>query len=86
MTNHSGRGVANQMIITDGNNETFQSYRSAIVRIERENGARRVILDPVYYNYSKTTARYRNLFLGEDTKTIEAKIKSGEYILADLNN
>lgn len=35
MLGNSGREIANQFVITDGNNETFQSYKSAIVRIER---------------------------------------------------
>ncbi len=42
-------------------------------------------LDREKWDYSKTTAKYRNLFLGETTKETEAKIKSGAYILADLN-
>jgi hypothetical protein len=33
-----------------------------------------------------TTGKYRNQFLGETKKDTEAKIKSGEYILADLNS
>lgn len=36
-------------------------------------------------DYSVTTGKYRNQFLGETKKETEAKIKSGEYILTDLN-
>jgi len=46
----------------------------------------RITLDVNYWDYSKTTSKYRNEFLGESTKETKAKIKSGEYKLADLNN
>ncbi len=42
-------------------------------------------LDQKYWNYSKTTSKYRNQFLGETTKETQAKINSGEYTLTDLN-
>ena len=35
--------------------------------------------------YSKTTSKYRNMFLGETTKETQKKINSGEYILTNLN-
>jgi len=44
-----------------------------------------VILDKKYWNYSKTTSKYRNKFLNETTKETQAKIDSGEYVLKDLN-
>jgi hypothetical protein len=82
ITNDRGRAVANQFQITgDDGARYFQSYKSIIVKIH--NGI--TWLDSHYWDYSKTTSRWRNYFLGEDTKTIKAKIKSGEYRLADLN-
>lgn len=74
-------GVPNQFRIRTDKGWIFQSYDSTIVAIE--NG--QVYLDEVYWNYSKTTSKYRNLFLGETTKETEAKIKSGEYKLKNLN-
>ena len=59
----------------------FQSYKSIIVKQQR--GLTQ--LDKKYWNYSPTTSKYRNIFLGEDRKATEAKIKSGEYQLVDLN-
>ena len=60
----------------------FQSYNSIIaVRDHKGN----TILDNDKWDYSVTTGKYRNQFLGEDKKTTTAKIKSGEYKLADLN-
>ena len=45
-----------------------------------------IMLDKNYWDYSRTTGKYRNQFLGEDIKTTRKKIKSGEYKLWDLNN
>ncbi len=44
-----------------------------------------VVLDYQYWQYSKTTSKYRNLFLSETSKETEAHVASGKYILADLN-
>lgn len=79
----SGRPIANQYIIYSKDYRVFQSYGSRIVAIDKSTG--QVYLDRTYWNYSKTTSRYRAIFLGETTKETEAKIKSGEYLLADLN-
>ena len=61
----------------------FQSYDSTIVYMDNFTGG--VILDKKYWNYSKTTSKYRNKFLNETTKETQAKIDSGEYVLKDLN-
>lgn len=61
----------------------FQSYDSIIAVKNHKN---EVTLDENYWNYSVTTGKYRNEFLGEDKADTERKIKSGEYKLADLNN
>jgi hypothetical protein len=82
ITNARGTKVPNQFIINIDNKEYFKSYDSMIVKIE--NG--RVYLDETYWDYSKTTSKYRNQFLGDTTKETQRKIKSGEYILTDLNN
>jgi hypothetical protein len=81
----SYNNIPNQFIITDDNKTYFQSYRSIIIKIERTETGAITYLDPVYYNYSRTTSKYRNAFLGESTKEIESKIKQGVYILQDLN-
>lgn len=74
--------VANQFIIVDDEgSEFFQSYRSIIAK--RSEG--RVYLDEYYWNYSRTTSKYRTEFLGFNTKETEAKIASGEFILTNLN-
>lgn len=71
----------NQFVFNDGNKKVFQSYDSIIAVIENK----KVYLDSKYWNYSKTTSKYRNMFLNETTKETKQKIESGEYILKDLN-
>lgn len=86
MTNDKGRAMPNQFIIHTPEAAYFQSYNSIIVKTTFEEGKRKVYLDEVYYNYSKTTSKYRNQFLGETTKETEKKIKSGEYELINLQS
>ena len=81
MTSARGNKVANQFIINSEEGCYFQSYNSIIVKIE----GREVYLDEYYWDYSVTTGKYRNDFLGEGIAETRAKIKSGEYILTDLN-
>ena len=63
----------------------FQSYDSVIVEREYHNEGVSIYLDERCWNYSKTTGKYRNQFLGETRKETEKKIKSGEYQLVNLN-
>ena len=72
----------NQVIIYTDNSVLFQSYDSVIAKIE--NGI--TFLDENMWDYSKTTGKYRNIFLGETKKETENKINSGIYILTNLNN
>ena len=82
MYSPNGNKVANQFIITDNGDEYFQSYRSIIVK--RSKG--KIYLDDYYWDYSVTTGKYRNEFLGEGIAETRKKIASGEYILTNLNN
>jgi len=77
----SGRPIANQFIIRTDKGTYFQSYNSVIVL--KQNG--KTYLDRDTWNYSVTTGKYRNIFLGENRKETERKIKDGTYILRDLN-
>lgn len=83
--NLQGRPVANQFIIFDSEYTAFQSYDTIIVKVVFEDGHRQIYLDRNGWDYSKTTGKYRNQFLGESIAETRAKIKSGEYKLADLN-
>jgi hypothetical protein len=95
MTNARGNKIANQFIIKEEENEMsgnaveyFQSYDTVIAKRDKFRAGvekRQVWLDSKYWDYSKTTGKYRNMFLGETKKETEAKLKSGEYILTNLN-
>ena len=92
-----GNPITNQIIITDSkkDSETFQSYDSIIAIKEKkkerysyavpEEHKTNVTLDKYYWNYSRTTAKYRNIFLNETTEETKRKIKEGIYLLANLN-
>jgi len=83
---NKGNKIANQFVITDDKqNEYFQSYNSMIVKKDYESDQVKIYLDQKYWNYSNTTGKYRNIFLGETITETKKKIKSGEYILTDLN-
>jgi len=94
MTNNNGRAIPNQFITKDegrganGNflkKEVFQCYDSIIaIRTVWADGTR-IELDINYWDYSSTTGKYRNRFLGETKKETQKKIDSGEYILTNLN-
>lgn len=82
MAGKSGRKVPNQFEVQDDEGRIyFQSYQSVIA--VKDNG--RITLDRTKWDYSKTTGRYRNQFLGETKKETERKIADGTYTLADLN-
>ena len=91
---NNGRAVPNQFIITDegrgalGNfitREKFQSYESIIVEKIVWEDRTEIKLDSKYWDFSATTNKYRNLFLGETKKETQKKINSGEYTLTNLN-
>jgi hypothetical protein len=84
-SNKSGRKVANQFILFTNEATFFKSYNSIIVKTTFEDGERVIYLDEYYWNYSKTTSKYRNLFLGENSRETEQKIKIGKYKLTNLN-
>lgn len=82
MRTSKGNQVVNQFIIyDDAGGEWFQSY-DKVIALKRDE---RVYLDTEYWNYSKTTSKYRNVFLGENTEETRKKIDAGKYRLVDLN-
>tara|TARA_Y100000593_G_C4258286_1_gene310809 strand:+ start:523 stop:789 length:267 start_codon:yes stop_codon:yes gene_type:complete len=82
LTSNNGNKIANQIKIIDNNGtKYFQSYNTIIIKKTHNN----TYLDKYYYNYSRTTSKYRNIFLNENTKQIESKIKEGTYKLTNLN-
>jgi phosphoenolpyruvate synthase/pyruvate phosphate dikinase len=83
MVSSAGNPVPNQFIITDDYCETFQSYETTIGLRYRATG--QIVLDYGAWDYSTTTSKYRNKWLGFDSKAVKAKIASGEISLANLN-
>lgn len=88
----TGNPVANQFILKGTFNggqelgmlhcsEVFQSYNSIIA----VKATGQVYLDKTYWDYSRTTSKYRNKFLGMTTPEIKANIKAGDIKLVDLN-
>ena len=69
MISPKGRRIPNQFIIQTDNGIYFQSYRSIIARVN--DGL--IELDKRYWDYSKTTGKYRNIFLGENKKETQKK-------------
>jgi hypothetical protein len=74
--------VKNQFTIETDKGVFFQSYNSIIVFKPRKG---KIQLDKTYWDYSNTTGKYRNQFLGETKKETLNKINSGEYLLKNLN-
>ena len=82
MLSTNGNRVPNQFIINNNGEEYFQSYNSIIAK--KSKG--KIYLDDIFWDYSVTTGKYRNDFLGEGIAETRKKIASGEYILTDLNS
>ena len=96
MTSSNGNKVANQFLVEGvgagrfwnkeerlRSGDAFQSYNSMIAFRDHQG---QVYLDENYWDYSVTTGKYRNQFLGEKKAETERKIKAGVYKLVDLNN
>ena len=93
--------IINKVVINSKMGDLFQSYDSVIAFIpyERCGGitadsgryirstkyGSQILLDKNKWDYSRTTGKYRNRFLGETKRETEKKIKFGEYLLTDLN-
>lgn len=82
ISDRTRNAAPNQFKIFTDDGVYFQSY-STVIAFKPFDGP--LQLDRKKYDYSRTTAKYRNQFTGLTTKETEAKIKSGEIILVDLN-
>ena len=82
MYSTNGNLVPNQFKIYTSEGSYFQSYRTVIAFIDN-NG--KVFLDEDSRDYSRTTSKYRNLFLNKNTQEIKQLINEGEYKLKNLN-
>ena len=82
MTSENVKEVPNQFIIKTNKGIYFQSY-DTIIAFEDNN--RKITLDRYSWDYSRTTGKYRNQFLGENIAETRQKIRSKIYKLKDLN-
>ena len=78
----SGNNVANQFEILTDKARFFQSYNSIIAKVDNDNN---ITLDSHYWDYSRTTSKYRNMFLNMSTDDIKKDIKLGNIKLDNLN-
>lgn len=74
-----------EIICNNGDLIFFQSYDTVIACKDYSSGKVKICLDENWQN-SMTTNKFRCIFLNENAKETEKKIKSGEYIIEDLNN
>ncbi len=81
--NTRGNKIPNQFILQTNDGLYFQSYQTVIAFVPAISG-RPILLDPKW-NCSRTTSKYRTIFLDESTKETQKKIDSGEYKIAKLN-
>ena len=64
----------NQVEIQFENGKLFYSYETPIAAVL--NGE--IYLEKDYWNFSRTTAKYRTVFLGCSTKELQSKIQQNE--------
>ena len=65
MTSDRGNSIANQFIIQDKKQKTFQSYKTRICRWNAEKET--LILNANWWDYSNTTRKYFKKFINEET-------------------
>jgi hypothetical protein len=78
----TGNPIANQFEIYTKKGVYFQSY-STLIAFKPNEG--KLKLDKDYWDYSRTTSKYRNKFTGLDTKETKKAIQEKEITLTNLN-
>ena len=89
MTSRSGNVVPNQVILSDMTGRTFVSYGSKIVYQSKDRASDglplEIIVDEDYWDYSRTTGKYRNEFMNMGVQDVRKYIKEGRIKLGNLN-
>ena len=85
MISNNNNPVPNQFDIMIKGYRFFQSYKTVIAMRDLTGDNCKTYLDVNRWDYSVTTSRYRNKWLGMTTKQIKKAIKDGSIILKDLN-
>lgn len=85
MSGNSGGEVPNQFIIETSEGVYFQSYQS-VIAFKPFGVDKKIQLDEEHWDYSRTTLRYLNQFLGTAGKRdIERRIAEERYEITTLN-
>jgi len=82
LSDKTGREVPNQFKIFTDDGVYFQSYQTVIAFTPFSGPLQ---LDQDKWDYSRTTAKYRNIFTRLSTKETEKQIEAGQILLVDLN-
>tara|TARA_R110002050_G_scaffold251981_1_gene390222 strand:+ start:235 stop:507 length:273 start_codon:yes stop_codon:yes gene_type:complete len=85
MTSSKGRKVPNQIIMYGNSKMYFQSYNVIVAMSDSSEDFCQTYLDEKYWNYSKTTSKYLNKYLGMTSPQVKNAIKRGGLILTNLN-
>ena len=89
MTSRSGNIVPNQTILSDMTGKTFVSYGSKIVYQSKDRGSDglplEIVVDENYWDYSRTTGKYRNEFMNMGVQEVRNHIKNGRIKVGNLN-
>ena len=89
MTSRSGNVVPNQTILSDMTGKTFVSYGSKIVYQSKDRASDglplEIIVDENYWDYSRTTGKYRNEFMNMGVQDVRNHIKEGRIQVGNLN-
>ena len=89
MTSRSGNVVPNQTILSDMTGKTFVSYGSKIVYQSKDRASDglplEIIVDENYWDYSRTTGKYRNEFMNMGVQDVRDHIKEGRIQVGTLN-
>lgn len=81
MKSRNGNAIPNQFIITDGNTEYFQSYKTIVAK--RENG--KITIDKGN-PFSLTTSKHLYSFLNVTSQEFKANMKVNKYDIQALNS
>jgi len=83
MVSQAGNPVPNQFIIRDDKgNRIFQSYNVIVAKVDKEG---QIHLDSRYWDYSRTTTRYLNIFLRAKPGELKRAVREGKIVPEDLN-
>lgn len=87
MTTNGGNPTGNQVILSEPDGDMFVSYGTKICWKSKSmyNGYPKIILDEYYWDYSRTTSKYRNEFLGMSTPQLKELINQGIVKFTELN-